>query len=91
MLTLVGVQRKSGNYQGNDYDNIILYVNDDCPTTPTICGVVADKYKIKVHRVREVLDGLVTSDADWRELIGKPIEVFCDKFGNPIKITVKEV
>ena len=48
MIKLVGVDRKSGNYQGNDYDNINLYVIDDCPAAPTICGSTA--YKIKITR-----------------------------------------
>lgn len=91
MIILVGVDRKSGNYQGNDYDNINLYVTDDCPATPTICGQTAYKIKIKVHRVKEVFDGLISTDADWREILGKELDISWDRYGNPLKIRVKEV
>ena len=91
MLTLIGVQRKSGQYNGNVYDNIVLHCSNDCPNTSTICGDVVETYKIKVQKVRDVFDGLISSDADWRELLGKKIEVFCDRYGAPQKIIVKEV
>lgn len=91
MIKLIGVQRKAGEYNGQQYDNINLHVIDDSPASPTICGDTAYHIKVKVHRVKDVFDGLITSDADWCEILGKEIDISWDRYGNPSKIQVKEV
>ena len=89
MLKLVGVQRKFGEYEGKNYDNVMLHCTQDCPTTPTIAGDTVEVIKIKAVRIRDVFDGLISTDTDWRSLIGAELEVFYDRYGSAQKITVK--
>lgn len=88
MLTLIGVQRKTGNYEGNAYDNFNLHCMNDSPQTPTICGNVCEVVKLKAVRVRDAFDGLVANDSDWRDLIGAHIRVSYDRYGNAEHIEI---
>ena len=90
MLTLIGVQRKTGNYQGNDYDNFNLHCINDAPLNPTICGDVCEVVKLKAGRVKDAFDGLVANDNDWRGLIGSRIRVSYDRYGNAEHIEIVE-
>lgn len=90
MLKVVGVQRKSGVYEGQNYDNIMVHCLEDSPSMPTIVGDVCETLKIKVSSVRDVFGGLVTSDADWRDLIGAKIFPYYDRYGRVSKCDVIE-
>ena len=88
MLTVIGVQRKSGTYEGNQYDNFMMHCVNDAPSVPTIAGSVCEIVKIKALNLRAVFDGLISSDADWRALIGSKVRVHYDRYGNPEQIEV---
>ena len=88
MLTLIGVQRKTGNYEGNAYDNFNLHCINDTPPSPTICGNVCEIVKLKAARVHDAFDGLVSNDSDWRNLIGSKIRVSYDRYGSAEHIEI---
>ena len=90
MLTVVGVQRKTGTFEGNDYDNIMIHCLNDAPSKPTLCGGVCEIVKVKTHNVISVLGGLVKTDSDWRDLLGCKIRVFYDRYGTAEQITLAE-
>jgi hypothetical protein len=85
MLSIIGVQRKIGEFQGKEYDNIMIHCQDDNPSTPTICGNTCEVLKVKTSQIREVFDGIVKGDADWRDLIGQPIRPYFDRYGKVIR------
>lgn len=85
MLTIIGVQRKTGEFQGREYDNIMIHCSEDNPSTPTICGNVCETLKVKTSSIREAFDGLVTCDSDWRELVGQKIRPYFDRYGKVIR------
>lgn len=88
MISLIGVQRKSGTYEGHEYDNVILHCLNDNPNVPTICGEACEVVKVKARQVRDVFGGLVTNDSEWRELIGKHLSISYDRYANPQKIEI---
>lgn len=88
MLRLIGVVRKSGTYEGNDYDNVMLHCINDNPSKPMICGDACEIIKVKARMVREVFGGLISTDHDWSELIGSSLDVFYDRYGNAQKVTI---
>lgn len=90
MLTLIGVQRKTGNYEGNAYDNFNLHCINDAPPNPTICGNICEVVKLKANRVRDAFGGLVANDNDWRSLIGSRIRVSYDRYGSAERIEIVE-
>lgn len=90
MLTVKGVSRKAGSFEGNDYDNFYVHCLNDAPSKPTIAGDACEVLKIKANRLQDVLGGLVKSDADWRDLIDSKIRVFYDRYGNAEQITLVE-
>ena len=48
MLNIIGVQRKIGEFQGKEYDNIMIHCQDDNPSTPTICGNTCEVLKVNI-------------------------------------------
>jgi hypothetical protein len=90
MLKIVGIQRKTGTYEGNKYDNIMIHCLENNPSTPTICGDVCQSIKIKSHLVHEVFGGLVNNDADFRDLLGCFIMPYYNQFKTCIKVEIIE-
>lgn len=79
-LKILGFSRKSGTYEGYDYDNINMH----CMNTVTegmIAGNSVEITKIRVSEVREVFNGLVQNDNDFRSLIGAECRVFYGRGG----------
>ena len=90
MLKIVGIQRKTGNFQGRDYDNTNFHCLNDSPHTPTICGSVCEILKIKTALINQVFGGLVSNDSDYRDMIGLAIVPYYDQYGNVIRAEVTE-
>lgn len=88
MLTIVGVQRKTGVYEGQNYDNIMLHCLEDSPSTPAIAGNVCETLKIKSASVRDCFDGLITSESDWAGMIGVKVFPYYDRYGRVSKCDV---
>ena len=86
MLYVKGVQRQTGNYEGKQYDNILLHCLNDNPANPTICGAACETIKIKTQLVSEVFGGLVNNDNDLRALMDQPIIAFYDRFSRVQKV-----
>lgn len=90
MLTVKGVTRKTGVYEGNNYDNHYLHCLNDSPTDNTIAGEVCEVLKIKTANVAQVFNGAVKTDADWRGLVGMKIRAFYDRYRNVEQIVFVE-
>ena len=92
MYKVMGIQRKSGEFQGNHYDNIMLHCLNDTPSTPTMAGDVCEIVKIKAANVGNVFAGAIKTDQDFRDLIGMMIYPYFDRYGtcNRIDILDKE-
>ena len=93
MLKIVGVQRKSGEFQGIHYDNIIVHVLNDDPKPPCIAGSTCESIKIKVVDVPSVFGGLISTDSDYRSLIGihsPPLNVIRDIGLEHTAVPIKE-
>ena len=91
MLKIVGVQRKSGEFQGKQYDNIMLHCLNDEPSTPTIAGDVCESIKLKASEISYSLGGLVKNDADYRALIGMGCVPFYDRYGRCIRCDIVDL
>lgn len=90
MLTIIGVLRKSGTYEGHPYDNFMMHCVNDTPSDVMIAGEQCEIVKIKAQNLQGVFNGCVRSDADWRALIGQKVRVFYDRNGNPQEIQLVE-
>ena len=51
MLKIMGVQRQTGEFQGKQYDNIMLHCLNDQPSRPTIAGDVCETIKLKTESI----------------------------------------
>ena len=72
---ILGVVRKSGEYNDRPYDNVQLHcvVND-----PDVMGKAVSIYKVKAPLFFEFLaETSLTAEA----LVGKRVSVSCDRFG----------
>lgn len=83
-LTVIGVQQKTGTYQGVTYDNYVLHCTRE---DENAFGVVSEQVKIKSKSVSDVF-GSSMSNADWNELIGKKVRVFYNKYGNADEVRI---
>lgn len=90
MLKVIGVARKYGTYEGREYDNFMMHCVNDSPSVAMIGGSACEIVKIKAQNLRGVFGGLVTSDKDWRDLIGAIVRVHYDRYGNPEEIEIVE-
>lgn len=80
MYKIVGFSRRTGTYEGYDYDNINMHcINEE--TEGMIGGNPVEIVKIKVSTVKDVFDGLVQNDADLCALIGARCRVFYGRGG----------
>ena len=43
MLTIIGVLRKSGTYEGHPYDNFMMHCVNDTPSDAMIAGCRCDR------------------------------------------------
>lgn len=85
-MVVLGVQEKRGQYQGNDYHNVMLH----CSKEDSDCyGVITEVIKVKFSNVSEVF-GKVMSASDWSNLIGCSIIANYNRFGNIEHISVDE-
>jgi len=85
-MRVVGVQQRSGEYQGNKYDNFLIHClkeDDDC------LGEISEIVKVKASKVKEIF-GRQMQPEDWQNLIGKEIRQYCDKYGQTIEVRVVE-
>ena len=72
-----GVKRATGNYNGNDYDNIMIHC-DTVDDGTMLCGEPVDVVKIKTPVFNQVMNRLgMTVD----DLVGKEIRVYYNKYG----------
>lgn len=90
MLKIVGVQRKSGTYEGNAYDNIVLHCLNDDVKPPCIAGGACEVIKIKHAEIQQVFGGLVSTDEDFRSLIGQAVIPFYDRYGRVLRAEITD-
>lgn len=72
-----GVKRATGNYNGNDYDNMMIHchcINDGS----MLCGDPVDIVKIKTPIFNDIIGRLGVKVED---LVGKHIRVYYNKYG----------
>lgn len=89
-MKIVGVEHRSGNYKGFDYDNYIIHTFDESPFGACIAGGLTDTYKVKARAVREVFGGEIEQESDFSNIIGRTAKIVCDKYGNPNRIELTE-
>ena len=73
-FTIIGIKRKTGNYEGRDYDNLYLhctYLDDGM-----LEGVATTVVKIKQEHVDEQLK------------CGDKVTFFYDRYGNAVKVNI---
>lgn len=75
-MKLVGIERKTGDYQGRPYDNrFIHFLEED---NSVIGGMKTSLVKFKTKELRDLYP-----DEDLPKLIGKEVkQVIYDKYGN---------
>lgn len=85
-MKVVGVQEKSGEYQGQKYHNYLTHClkEDD-----NALGVISEIVKLKYAKVSEVF-GHPMNPEDWQSLISKDIRCYFDKFGQTEEIRIIE-
>lgn len=87
--TVIGAARKSGTYEGRDYDNLVLFVTFEADNM--ISGLACKTLKIKCSKLAEAFEGCklpqpIKQPEDAKQLVGKRIKVYCDSYGNPEEV-----
>lgn len=86
---VVGVSRKKGEYQGVQYDNVMLHTQFDADGM--LAGDAVKQFKVKVSQLGNVFCDAKTPQPihipeDCRQLVGHEIKIYCDTYGNPEEI-----
>lgn len=79
-MTIFSIGRSKGNYQGNDYDNILFQCFSDYTSKSHLAGTPAETLKVKADVVIDSL-GKSLSSVNWDDLIGMDILPQFNKFG----------
>ncbi len=74
-FTIVGMERKVGEYQGREYDNTVLHCTYEKDSL--LGGVAVLTIKVKSDRIEEPLE------------IGDHVSFFYDQYGNVLQVNVK--
>lgn len=79
MLQVIGIKEAAGDFQGTAYHNVNLHC-----TAPALdngsFGQLCEIVKIKFDSAGSIFGKIMGSD-DWKNLIGKNIDVCYDKYG----------
>lgn len=78
-MKVIGIERKKGNYEGREYDNIVLTCTTPYPEEKEATGYFSDTVKVKYVVFEE-------SEID----IGDEISVYYNKFGQVQHLIRKE-
>lgn len=80
---IIGITRSQGEYQGVKFDKWIFYVIEEEKSERAFAGEVTGTFKVKNNQLRDVFRGLVTSENDLADLIGRRCVVMYDEYKNP--------
>lgn len=81
-MIVKGIKHSTGEYNGNKYDNYILYViNQDDNNTIGLCPEIV---KVKSSLISEVINPL-----NIDSLIDRDINFYYDRYGKVVQISVK--
>ena len=83
-MTVVGVQNKQGNYQGNDYNNYLFHCTTEDVNS---LGKITEVIKVKAVKLSEVF-GHPMGPSEFEKLIGNDIRVYYDRYGQVSEISV---
>lgn len=90
-MKIVGIEHRTGNYKGFDYDNYIIHTVNDTPFGGScIAGGITDTYKVKARAVADVFSGRIKAESDFKSIVGCSADILCDKYGNPVKVNILE-
>lgn len=89
-FVLEGIERKSGEYNGNKYDNYQLYLSETLDAENSTNGIgkrffSPSKSKVKVAQAKNVF-GVPVDESYLADFIGEPIEVNFNQYGNIDKV-----
>ena len=79
-MKIVGVTNSSGNYQGNDYDNIILHCTEPFNNEKST-GLRTESFKIK-HSIMAEIFGKSLTSKELAAFVGQEANFFYDKFNH---------
>lgn len=81
ICTLVGVERKSGDYNGRSYDNLLCYFITDLDSAESTGSRVLfpDQTKVKLSDVPKIFRG-ISSYHDVFGLVGTQFDVFFNEY-----------
>lgn len=78
-MYILAIKRSKGNFQGNDYDNIVFTcVSEDVPKS-LLAGTPLESLKVKSDTVVDIL-GKSISSIDWDKLLGAEILPVYNKY-----------
>ena len=73
---ILGYERKTGEYQGHQYDNIYLHA---ATVNPRVTGEQVDRVKVKTAMLNEVLNQCGCS---LNELVGQTVDLSFDRYSS---------
>jgi hypothetical protein len=80
-MKVIGVDIKSGNYQGNDYCNVMIY--GTYPTSEKGFGEATQFEKVKYNKLCEILGvEQINKNVVEKRLMNKNVEFGYDRFKN---------
>ena len=89
-MKVIGVTDSSGNYQGNDYHNIIFHCTEPFDNDKST-GLRTESFKVKYTIIAEIIGKPLTSK-EFAAFVGQEVNFYYDKFNhvNLVQFVQKE-
>ena len=84
MKKIVGVRHVQGTYEGNSYDNFILYVTESA-SDPNVIGICPQAIKVKSKVFYDHV-----SPEKIKNVINRELEIYYDAYKNVCKLDFKD-
>lgn len=79
-MKIIGVADSSGNYQGNDYHNIIFHCTEPLDSDKST-GLRTESFKVK-HKIIEEIFGKPLNSKELAAFVGQEANFYYDKFNH---------
>jgi len=87
-MTVIGIARKSGEYQGQNYDNFLFHCAYPADNKDSV-GQITEIVKVKRNKIAECFGQMVTDDTVYG-LVGEDLSFGYDKYQHVNLIRVIE-
>lgn len=84
-MKVVGIRHVQGVYEGNNYDNFILYVTQPSEDDKNVYGTCP-----VTHKIRSKVFYQFVAPENIKKLLNREVEIYYDAYKNVVKLEIQQ-